>query len=223
MVPRFLKRAAARLPGSMQHELRRRFFARQIRSRKFATEEKEFARLDEFVKEGDWALDIGANVGHYALRMSELVGAAGRVIAFEPVPETFALLAANARLFPYANVSLMNVAVSNRTETAGMEMPRFAEGLVNFYQAQLTTKSAPLTILTLPIDALALPTVKLVKIDVEGHEMPVLEGMRKLLERDHPTIIVETGKAEVVELLDGLAYRSERLPGSSNLLSTVET
>lgn len=46
---------------------------------------------------GDWALDIGANVGHYTKRMSDLAGPEGRVIAFEPVPDTFAVLCANAQ------------------------------------------------------------------------------------------------------------------------------
>jgi hypothetical protein len=58
----------------------------------------------------------------------------------------------------------------------------------------------------------------LAKIDVEGHELPVLRGMRALLERDHPVLIVETSSQETIELLHGLGYATERLPGSSNLL-----
>src|SRR6266851_3049216 len=161
-----LKRLAALLPVSAQHELRRLYFHQQIRRRRFMTDEKEYAFLDSFLRPGDWALDIGANVGHYSMRMSELVGAAGRVIAFEPVPATFTLLAANARLFAHANVSLLNVAASDRTASVGMEIPRFPDGLTNYYQARLTGDPARLTILSVPVDALALPaTVKLVKID----------------------------------------------------------
>ena len=84
-------------------------------------------------------LDIGANVGHYTLRMSELVGDSGRVVAFEPVPETFALLAANARGFAIANVSLLNVAASDSAGIAGIRIPQFDDGLTNYYQASLTT------------------------------------------------------------------------------------
>jgi FkbM family methyltransferase len=143
----------------------------------------------------------------------------GRVIALEPVPDTFALLAANARLFAHANVSLVNAAASDRTATVRFEIPRFPHGLPNYYQARLTSNSAGLAVLALPVDALALPvTVRLVKIDVEGHELAVLRGMRRLLERDHPILIVETGAQETVDLLNGLGYVSERLPGSSNLL-----
>jgi len=135
------------------------------------------------------------------------------------VPDTFALLAANARLFAHANVSLLNVAASDRMAAVSIELPRFSDGLVNYYQARLTGDPAGLAVLALPVDALALPmTVRLAKIDVEGHELAVLQGMRRLLERDHPVLIVETGAQDTVDVLIGLGYATERLPGSSNLL-----
>jgi len=214
-----LKHLAALLPLSWQHELRRLYFHQQIRRRRFVTEEQEYTLLDSFLRPGDWVLDIGANVGHYTMRMSELVGTMGRVIALEPVPDTFALLAANARLFAHANVSLLNVAASDRMAAVSIELPRFSDGLVNYYQARLTGDPAGLAVLALPVDALALPmTVRLAKIDVEGHELAVLQGMRRLLERDHPVLIVETGAQDTVDVLIGLGYATERLPGSSNLL-----
>jgi FkbM family methyltransferase len=152
------------------------------------------------------------------MRMAELVGASGRVIAVEPVPETFALLAANARLFAHPNVSLLNVAASDGTATVAMEIPPSAEGLNNYYQAHLVPGTTGLSVLTLQIDALELPRIKLVKIGAEGHELPVLRGKRRLLERDHPVLIVETGSAETTEFLSSFDYFSERPPGSSNLL-----
>jgi FkbM family methyltransferase len=220
MVARILKRVAARFPESTQHELRRLFFRRQIRTKKFATDEREYGLLDTFLKTGDWALDIGANIGHYTMRMSQLVGPEGRVIALEPVPDTFALLAANARLFQHRNVSLLNVAASDKSASVGMQIPRFPEGLANYYQAQLTLAPAPLNILTIAIDALALPAIRLAKIDVEGHELAVLRGMRRMLERDHPMLIVETGSQETIDFLGGFDYRIERLTASSNVLCT---
>jgi FkbM family methyltransferase len=213
-----LKRIAALLPVPWQHELRRVYFSREIKRRRFMTDEKEFALLDSFLGPGDWALDIGANVGHYTLRMAELVGPKGRVVAVEPVPDTFALLAANARLFRHENVSLLNIAASDRVAAVGIAIPQFADGLTNYYQARLTATDDGLNVLALPIDALTLPAVRLVKIDVEGHEMAVLRGMRALLERDHPVLIVETGSHETVDVLGDFGYAVERLAGSSNVL-----
>ena len=213
-----LKRLAAHLPAGAQHELRRIFFRSQIRRRSFFTDEKEYALLDRFLRPGDWALDIGANVGHYTLRMAEIVGPAGRVLAFEPIPDTFALLTENVRHCAHANVSLLNCAASERTAAVGMEIPRWDNGMENYYQAHVVSGTSGLTILALSIDSLALPTVRLVKIDAEGHELPVLQGMRSLVERDHPVLIVETGTGEATRLLESWAYRVERLPGSSNVL-----
>jgi FkbM family methyltransferase len=206
------------LPDSWQHELRRYYFQRQIRLARFYSDEKEYALLDTLLGPGDWALDIGANIGHYTMRMAELVGPSGRVIALEPVPDTFSLLAANTRLFAHTNVSLLNVAASDRVAIAGMQIPRFASGLSNYYQARLSAGSGNVAVLTLPIDELSLPSVRLVKIDVEGHELPALKGMRGLLGHDHPVLIVETGSQETMTFLSSLDYTVERLPGSSNLL-----
>ncbi|HJY75183.1 MAG TPA: FkbM family methyltransferase [Burkholderiales bacterium] len=213
-----LKRLAAHLPAGTQHELRRIFFRSQIRRRSFFTDEKEYALLDRLLRAGDWALDIGANVGHYTLRMAELAGPTGRVIALEPIPDTFALLTENVRHSGHANVSLLNCAASERTAIVGMEIPRFPDGLENYYQAHVVSGAAGLTILALSIDSLALPAVRLVKIDAEGHELPVLQGMRQLVQRDHPVLIVETSTGETTRLLESWGYRVERLPGSSNVL-----
>ena len=218
-----MKRLAALLPNSWQHELRRRHFQWEIRRGRFYTDEKEYALLDTLLRAGDWALDVGANVGHYTKRMAELVGPSGRVIALEPVPDTFSLLAANARLFAHANVSLLNIAASDRLAVADMQIPRFASGLSNYYQASLGAGPGGVAVLTLPIDELSLPTVRLVKIDVEGHELPALRGMRELIQRDHPVLIIETGSQETTNLLGSLDYTVERLPGSSNLLCRPKT
>ena len=216
------KSIAARLPESWQFELKRRHFARQIARGSFVTDEPEYALLHTLLRPGDWALDIGANIGHYTQRLSDLVGPGGRVLAFEPVPQTFALLTANVRQFATANTTLINAAVSDRLEVLGMEMPSFASGLSNYYRAHLVQGSQGLQVLTVPVDALGLDgRVKLIKIDAEGHEATVLAGMRQLLQSHRPTLILETGSDELVASLVAVGYRAERLPGSPNVLLTA--
>ncbi|MDX2502910.1 MAG: hypothetical protein QNL62_00330, partial [Gammaproteobacteria bacterium] len=83
-----VKRLASKLPKRIQQELKRRYFSYQIRNNKFETNEQEFACLDQWVGESDWVIDVGANIGHYTKRLSELVGGKGRVLAFEPIPDT---------------------------------------------------------------------------------------------------------------------------------------
>src|SRR5580698_10220999 len=100
-----LKRVASRFPVGLQQELKRVKFRRDIRNGTFRTDEPEFNRLREWVRVGDWVVDIGANVGHYTLELSSLVGRTGRVFAFEPIPETFELLAAHAARCENQNVT----------------------------------------------------------------------------------------------------------------------
>lgn len=216
----FLKTIAARLPKPWQAELKRLRCARQIRRGTFATDEPEYAMLPQLVRPGDWVLDIGANVGHYTKRLSELVGAQGRVLAFEPTPATFSLLAANAQWFAHPNVTLINAAVSDRFAEAGMAIPDFATGLANYYEAHLAPpREGALSVLTLSVDSLAIDhRIALVKIDAEDHEAAVLSGMRGLIARDHPLLIVETGLKEVVADLVARGYTADKLPGSPNFL-----
>jgi len=215
-----LKHIAARLPPLLQHELKRLNYRLQIRRNRFFTTEPEFAIAGDLAGPGDWVIDVGANVGHYTKRFSELVGPAGRVLAFEPIPGTFALLAANTLLFPDNNVTLFNAAVSDRTEPVGMSIPSFSNGLVNYYEAHLSPLAdSELSVLSLGIDTLGINhRVALVKIDAEDHEAAVLDGMKSMLSRDRPILIVETGSSEVASFLESLGYGSERLPGSPNIL-----
>ena len=220
---KMLKRVAAKLPASWQAELKRVHFSRQLRNGTFLTDEPEYAILENFLKAGDWVLDVGANVGHYTKRFSELVGAEGRVVAFEPVPETMALLAANVRRFRFANVTLINAAVSDCVNTVGMTLPKFDTGLINYYEAHLTpSEESHFTVLAFPGDALfSAQPIKLIKIDAEGHEAHVLAGMQQIIRTLRPTLIVETQSEEVVRSLTALGYHGERLPDSPNVLFTT--
>jgi len=215
-----LKQLVARFPHRWQTELKRIHFGRQIKKNSFVTDEPEYKILHNLIRPGDWVVDIGANVGHYTKRFSELVEAHGRVIAFEPVPTTFSLLSANTELFTHPNVTLINAAVSDKLDIVGMTIPKFSTGLTNYFEAHLTsTTDSALSVLTLSLDSLNInQRITLVKIDAEGHEAFVLAGMQKLMEKYHPTLIVENPSKEVNENLISLGYISEILPNSPNTL-----
>src|SRR5262249_29994367 len=186
-----LKQIASHFPRGWQQELKRHYYAWQIRRERFRAPEPEFDLLNSIVQPGDWVIDVGANIGHYTAKLSELVGKTGRVLAFEPVPSTFRLLAANARLFPFENFTLLNAAASRRSALAGMTVPAGPEGQ---YLAHLNEDDSGLHIICLSLDSLQLPhRVSLVKIDAEGHELEILQGMQELLHRDKPPMIVELG------------------------------
>jgi FkbM family methyltransferase len=171
------------------------------------------------VSSGDCVLDVGANIGWYTARLSQLVGANGRVFAFEPMPETFHLLAFNARLFPFPNVTLLNVAASDSFGMAGMEVPLSGAGTPDLYQARLASTSADTTVYRLPLDALSIPgRVSFVKVDVEGHEINVLRGMERTLRENRPRVVVEGRGLEVKRFMHSLGYAETTLVGSPNSL-----
>ena len=201
-----IKMVASRLPHRVQYEIRRYRYARQIARDNFSAAEPDYDRLGDFVTEGDCVIDLGANIGNYTKKLSDLVGPAGRVIAVEPVPETMSLLAANAGLFENQNVTLLNVAASDSVREVGMELPQFDVGLNNFYMAHVSEK-ADFSVLAIPLDTLGISErVSLIKVDVEGHEKEAIAGMRRLIERDLPVMIVETGSPDNIELLANRKY-----------------
>lgn len=216
-----LKKIASKLPGTVQNELKRLQFARELRVNRFTTDEHEFKLLDQWLDVGDWALDIGANVRHYMARMSELVGAEGRVIAFEPVPATFELLAANVARLRYKNVTLLNVAASSCCAVVGIRIPKFDTGLDNYYMAHLTDEGMALQCITLAVDALHLPTdPAVVKIDAEGYEAQVLQGMSAMLERAAPVMVIENNSRDIALFMTERGYTSKIFEGSSNIIFT---
>lgn len=217
-----LKRLSSKLPLRAQQALKRLQFARQIRSGRFQTPEPEYARLGQWVAAGDWVIDVGANVGHYTAQLSRLVGVTGRVLAFEPIPETFELLAANMAAAGARNVTLFNVAASAQVGTTGMTLPQFSSGLTNYYRAGITSGVGELKVLTLPLDSVMPPArITLIKVDVEGHELQALRGMRELLRRDLPRLIVEDVSKEVEMFLKSLGYAFTYQPGSPNRVYSV--
>ncbi len=201
-----LKAMARYLPAAVRNTLRSAYHRHQIASGTFRSLEPEWGRLAEWLGPGDTAIDIGANIGHYTARMSELVGQTGRVIAVEPVPQTFAALAANVRSFRFPNVTLLNLASGEEYALCSLTVPTWPDGTPNGYLARVDPQGR-LQVLAIPLDALGLSgPVRLAKIDTEGYEAPVLAGMRDLLGRHRPVVILERN-AEAEPLLESLGYQ----------------
>lgn len=220
------KRIIALTPGRFQEEIKRIYFRKQIKKGKFRTDEPEFVEIENFLKEGDWAIDIGANIGHYTLKFSDLVGINGRVIAFEPIPVTFAHLSENAMQSKYKNITLINAAVSEKTELAGMSIPDFETGLKNYYEASISSNrnENDTQVLTLSVDSLEiLHKISLIKIDAEGHEPAVFGGAMKLISRDTPILIVETVTDEIKRQLSSIGYKEEKLKDSPNTIFRIDS
>jgi FkbM family methyltransferase len=154
--------------------------------------------VDEIVRKGDLAIDIGASQGVYTARLSQLVGRKGRVIAFEPNPENYRELAAVTAGLP--NVVAHPVGLSDSAKEVELHIPIVAGerqlGLGSVTVAGgrtgLEHEAVPVSVETL--DAVVTPDmgpVAFVKCDVEGHEFAVLRGAEATLRRSRPPILIE--------------------------------
>lgn len=211
-----VKRLASRCPLSWQMTLRKLRYRWLIATDRFGPEEPEQDRLTEWVGPGDWVIDVGANIGTYAIAFSRLVGPEGRIIALEPVPTTFRLLTANVGALPTHNITLLNIAASDRLTCVSMNVPTLDSGLDNLYQSRIVEEGS-LSVLTFPLDSFGIDRpIRLIKVDVEGHEMKVLRGASRLIERDRPILILEGDRKEFQAFLGPLGYERQRLADSPN-------
>lgn len=206
-----IKRLAALLPHGVQQTLRRWWYRVHIRRGKFVTDEPEFRLLEEWIAPGDWVIDVGANVGIYTRRMSELVGPSGRVLALEPIPSTFELLASNTA--DLDNVTLIQAAAVAENEVVRMAVPTFDNGLSNMYQAQIDPEGE-FSVFGIELSSLQRRPPALVKIDAEGHDLDVLKGMSS--SSMVPVLIVEDDSGETVEFLTERGYSAKHLADSPN-------
>jgi FkbM family methyltransferase len=140
--------------------------------------------------------DVGANVGFYSMIAARLVDKTGNVISFEPLPENLRALEGNATANHFPNIKIFPFALGCRNEEAIFlvsERPTWGklDGIgepPDQYSTNIRVKVGRLDSLIAQYD---LPNPDLVKIDVEGAEVEVLNGARQLLTRNRPIVIVE--------------------------------
>ncbi len=140
-------------------------------------------------KPGMNVVDVGANLGLHSLRMSREVGSAGRVWAFEADAANFRCLEENLRANACANALAFNYAVGNATRSTVLFRSASHSGDHRVYSTVTGRESVPVEMTTLDDFFPAGQRIDLIKIDVQGAEGFVMEGMRRLL-RDNPGISI---------------------------------
>ncbi len=151
--------------------------------------------MKSFLKEGDAFIDIGANVGCFALIGSRTVGKTGRVIAFEPVKSVFERFEYNISLNQLENITAVNEAVSNQNEILKLYLAKKENmGMSSIFRHDTEsgeTQEVKASTLDAYIEKDEVPGIKLIKIDIEGAEILALEGMTSLISRYRPAFLVE--------------------------------
>jgi len=144
-------------------------------------------KLAKMLKEGDLVFDLGANIGQYALFFSEIVGDSGIVVSVEPEIENYAYLQFNSHINRCSNIVCLNIGIAREkgertlysdSITGGRKSSFFIEETGMNYRGKMRH------VQVLGYDDLVreFGSPRLVKIDVEGAETDILEGIIDLSE-----------------------------------------
>ena len=136
--------------------------------------------FEEHLQPGMTVVDVGAHIGFFASKAARIVGPTGRVIALEPSPENLPFLRRNAARNGSGNVAVHNMAASGETGSRTFNITGSSDS-DGFYPHPLTDTVETFEVDTVRLDDLVEGPVDAVKIDVEGAELEVLDGMGRLL------------------------------------------
>ncbi len=187
--------------------------------------EEEFHNvIFEELRAGDFVWDVGANVGFYTKIFAEKTGASGRVVAFEPAPETYIELCRQTSKYPW----VQNEQMALNDSDGVCQLVVYDEAIDStFHHLQWDAGEATTTnSVDVPVMrgdsywSRSGKTPNLLKIDVEGFEEEVLTGMNGLLSAPelravflevHFQVLEERGRAEapmrIEKLLRGKGFR----------------
>lgn len=182
------------------------------------SEGPEFHHLKEIIEPNSVVIDVGAHMGVYTYLLARLVGKEGLVIAIEPIPELARRLrrgVAQLRL----EVQVESCVLSDQNNDAILHIP-VKGGTAIQSRASITAHGfndyTAIRVAARRLDDLAnslAERVSFIKIDVEGHELAVLQGATHVLEAHRPTLLIEieqrhapTSIAETFQFLEGFGY-----------------
>lgn len=182
--------------------------------------EPELVYLEKILSPGKVFVDVGANFGVYTLVASKLVGETGKVLAFEPTAESFAILRQNIELNHLSNVRAFRVALTQTRSKAWLNygwdpvcnwLSKDRDPLCGNEGEEVQTDT-----LDQLLEENGVARVEAIKIDVEGAEELVLRGAIRCLTAQSPIVIFEFNRDCAAlqglspwgarDLLEGLGY-----------------
>jgi FkbM family methyltransferase len=155
-------------------------------------------------------VDAGANIGNHALFFAR-VCRAREVIVFEPNPDVIPELRANLEENSCPNVTVdhLGIGLGSAPGTASLKLDKEDAQKLNRGGTRLEVGAGPVRVE--PLDALVFGEVDLIKIDVEGMALEVLEGCERIVRRSRPDVLIEVSLQELPGLHDWLARTGYRV------------
>lgn len=177
--------------------------------------------VNKIIQEGDYVVDIGANLGYFSKIFSRLVGTSGKVICIEPVKPFYDIL--NWGLRDKQNCILYNYALGTENKKIELVLPKtngvFRTGLSHIpsdesekensyiFETKMTTGSSLLK---------SLPRLNYIKCDIEGYELIVLTELSEVIKTFQPMLQIEAwddNKDELMKLMQSMGYTPFLLEG----------
>jgi FkbM family methyltransferase len=180
--------------------------------------------LQKLVKRGDVVFDIGANIGAHTLGLARSVGPTGHVFAFEPADFAFDKLKRNLALNPDlearthpCQILLTGEGCKPERQEIYASWPLKNDGSVHpKHRGRLvTTRNASLETLDDFVKRERIDQVDLMKMDVDGHELAVLQGGLGILRKFRPVLVMEMSPYVHAEQKNSFAAFMELLRGES--------
>jgi FkbM family methyltransferase len=200
-----------------------RFYIRALKAR-FRDHRPEFDAIRRHIRTGDIVCDVGANKGSFTYWLSRWCGEEGRLIAFEPQQGLAQRLAAVCAGIGLRNVTVEAKAVHSASGFRELYIPDGHQPGASLEQS--SCPAGKIDVVTVPVISLddyfgEDERVSLLKVDVEGAELEVFLGARRILERHSPALIFEcearhlNGKdvSDVFAYLESLGYRGRFFRG----------
>lgn len=192
----------------------------------------ELRAIHAALRAGGVALDVGSNKGSYLFSMARWAKGAP-VIAFEPQRKLADYLTGACQRSGFSNVTVENLALSNQEGELQLYVPGDADSPGASLESGIAgktpchTETVKVTTLDTYVAAKLKRPVRVIKIDVEGHELAVVQGALATIRRDRPLLVIECesrhlpqGKSvpEFLAFVESLGYvASLAMPGKSEL------
>lgn len=158
-------------------------------------ERDEITFLKKYLRPGSTFIDIGANIGLFSLYTSKIIGKDGRVISVEPSSKTFETLRENIQINKMENVSLFKNGISDKADRLLLKVSKDGYdawntfGQLNAGQDQVTEEVSVITLQELlHSQKISTHQIDLIKVDVEGWEVPVLEGCKEIFSSENNVV-----------------------------------
>ena len=148
--------------------------------------------LAETLGRGMMVVDVGSNLGYYALLEASLVGPSGKVIAIEPVPQNAEQCKLNISMNGFSNVLFRQGAIGDHNGILPLHLSDKSNWhTMNSIPGPAKEILVPVCTLDSLVSELALDRVDLVRMDLEGYETVVLNGMRETIAQHSPRLLIE--------------------------------